>query len=483
MERLKNQVNDRCLTYVENLSCRSMSDHEWELCLPDRSTLNMVESSLSDKLHEIACEILKEEGLSENVSISLSIEGEKSSQSHSSNGLLPFDAIHVTDISTPEVEKAAFQLRDNSHLNKKCAFDADYSDVMDVVPFEPDIQLRENSHLNEKFTFDTYVRGSSNELAYCAAKAVASNPAGAYNPLFIYGGVGIGKTHLMHAIGNEILQTRNLRVRYFTSEEFMNMYIACVTEKKGFQGFRDIIRRECDVLLLDDIQFVAGKEGTQKEFFNAFNDLYNAGHQIVLTSDKHPQEIRELEERIRSRLLSGLMVDIQLPEFETRLEILRNKARMEGFRLPDDVAQYVASKVTTNVRELEGCYKSIKAMAELKKASVNIELAQRIIEPYYQTRLVQLDAEAIIRCVCRYFNISVDDMLGKSRAKPFVQPRQLAMYLIRNHSGLSYPEIGRIFKRDHTTVLSACQRITKDLVDGNKPLKFDIDRLENDLFK
>lgn len=474
VELLKQQINDRCAAYIENLSCVSMTDQEWNLCLPDRSSLNFVESNLVEKLHEVLKVVLMDAGLPSDVAISLSIEGDSRVQNRREPGYL-FDSMQVTDISTPsDVKQAAFR------LSNSAAFDR--SGEMDIIPFVPDIKIRENSRLNPRYTFDSFIKGGSNEMAYCAAKAVAANPGSSYNPLFIYGGVGLGKTHLMHAIGNEILETSNLRVLYKTSEEFTNDYLDALRNNR-MQEFHDTIRRDCDVLLLDDIQFIAGKAETQKEFFNAFNDLQSANKQIVLTSDKHPKEISDLQERMCSRFLQGLTADIQLPEFETRLEIVRKKSRAEHFYIPDDVAQYIASKVTSNVRELEGVIKRIKASADIHNEHISLELAKKLIDPFYQTRNVLLDSDSLIKSVCSYFGLTTEEMLGKSRAKQYVYPRQIAMYLARKHTALSFPDLGRVFQRDHTTVLSAYQRIIKELSEKNATLESDIKFLENELFK
>ena len=406
------------------------------------------------------------------VAISLSVEDDVVPQQKEPGCL--FDSVKVTDVSTPAVQKAAFQISSSSSFDK--------SDVNDVVPFVPDIEIRENSHLNPRYTFDTFIKGGSNEMAYCAAKAVAANPASSYNPLFIYGGVGLGKTHLMHAIGNEIIETSNLRALYMTSEQFTNGYLDAV-RFHSIPQFQEKIRCNCDVLLLDDIQFIAGKAETQKEFFNSFNDLINANKQIILTSDKHPKDINNLEERLSSRFLAGLTTDIQLPEFETRLEIVRKKSRDEKFFISDDVAQYIATKVTSNVRELEGVIKRIKACANIRNERISMELAQKLIEPFYQTRNVMLDANVIIERVCHYFGITVDEMLGKSRAKQYVNPRQIAMYLSRTKTSLSLPELGRVFQRDHSTVLSAVQRVTNALNEKDATLEADIKFLKDDLNK
>ena len=465
--RVKNQVNDGFYhAYLENLSCRSMTDTEWEVCLPDRATLNEVESKLSEKFLDIIHELLKDEGIVSEVSLVFSLEGDASDEQKAHEpGYLPLMGMNkVTDVSTPEDVKAAFRVSP-----KYSVFD-----TADAV------RIREESHLNANYTFDSFIKGGSNEMAYCAAKAVAASPSGAYNPLFIYGGVGLGKTHLMHAIGNEILQTSNLRVRYMTSEEFTNGYLESLASGK-MKEFRIQVRQNCDVLLLDDIQFVAGKKETQNEFFNVFNELTQNNKQIVLTSDRSPKEIKELTDRMQSRFMQGLMADIQLPEFETRLEIVRKKSRAERFFIPDDIAQYIASNVKSNVRELEGCINRIKMAANSHE--ITMALAQRIIEPFYQPHAVLVDANMIIETVCKYFGIAVEEMMGKSRAKPIAHPRQIAMYLARSHTSLSFPDLERIFERDHTTVLYAVRKIKDGLANKDSYLEMDIKRLEDELFK
>lgn len=466
--RVRDQVDGRFYsTYLENLSCRSMTDSEWIVCLPDRATLNIVESSLSDKLIGIIHEVLKEEGIHSEVSLVFSLEGENfEEQREHEQWCLPLMGMtnKVTDVSTPEEAKAAFKVSP-----KYAGFDTAVA-----------VKIRENSHLNANYTFDSFIKGGSNEMAYCAAKAVAANPGGAYNPLFIYGGVGLGKTHLMHAIGNEILQTSNLRVRYMTSEEFTNGFMEALQSGK-MPEFRTKVRRDCDVLLLDDIQFIEKKEGTQEEFFNVFNEMTQNSKQIVLTSDRSPKDIKGLTDRMQSRFMQGLMADIQLPEFETRLEIVRKKSRAERFFIPDDIAQYIASNVNSNVRELEGCINRIKMAANSHE--ITMALAQRVIEPFYQTRTVLVDANMIIECVCRYFGITVEDMMGKSRAKPIAHPRQIAMYLARSHTSLSFPDLERIFDRDHTTVLYAVRKIKDGLSKKDAMLEGDIRHLEDELFR
>lgn len=470
LERLKNQVNERYIAYIEKMTCRSMTDHHWELCLPSRSMLNAVESNLSETMTAVLQKVVSEFGYKGDVSLSFSVEGENT---RSESGYLPFDRMTVQNVSVIEEEKAAFQIA-KSHA---AMFN---SDVMETIPFGVSEEVRKKSGLQEKYTFENFVIGDSNQVAFCAAKSIASEPGNSC-PLFIYGGVGLGKTHLMEAIGNEIIQTTNFRVRYMTSGEFEEAYTKAVISNRR-QEFRDAMRNDFDVLLIDDIQLLSGKDGTQLEFFHIFNHLQSTNKQIVLTSDRPPHEIRDIEERIRSRFSGSLMVDIQLPTYETRLEIIRKKFRSEGIYPPEDVAQYVASKVATNVREIEGCIQRIKNCANAHKKPICMALAQELIEPFFQTRTVLLDANAIIQCVSRYYGVSQEEILGKSRAKPFVYPRQIAMYLARSHTSLSFPDLGRVFGRDHTTVLHAVQRIMDDK-SKDPQLQCDIKRLEDELFK
>lgn len=469
LEALKNHVNDNAFSHLQGLSCRSMMRDRWELCLPDRSSLNYVETNLSEIMVEVLHDVLKEAGLFSNVTISLCVAG--AVDTGSGERWLFNDPVREC-VNPLKEEKASFMIS-RRHVTEMESASEECNIVSEAV--------RKASHLNERYSFDSFVQGNSNDTAYAAAKAVAVKPGGNdLNPLFIYGGVGLGKTHLMQAIGNEIIETSVLRVLYMTSEMFMNGYLESL-DRKNVQEFRDNIRENSDILLIDDVQFIAGKTETQKEFFNTFNYLIEAGKQVVITSDKHPSELPTLEDRIRSRLLGSGTFDIRLPEYETRLAILKKKSRMIGFYLPDDVADYMARKINTNVRELEGCLTNIRFQVKTG-ATINLEMAKKSIEPFYQTRALILDAKSIMRCVSDYFGITVDDLMGKSRAKPFVYPRQIAMYLARSHTSLSFPDLGRAFGRDHTTVLHAVQRINDEKNNGNTMLENDIKRLEDKLF-
>jgi len=318
----------------------------------------------------------------------------------------------------------------------------------------------ETSRLNPKYTFDTFVAGSSNKLAHAAAVATAEMPARAYNPLFIYGESGLGKTHLLHAIGH---YTRDLyqgaKVRYVSSEEFTNDFINSIRDDKAsvFQRrYRDV-----DVLLIDDIQFLSGKVQTQEEFFHTFNTLHNADKQIVVTSDLPPKQLQDFEDRMRSRFEWGLITDIKPPELETRIAILRKKVGQEKLQVPAEVLEYIASKVTTNIRELEGALIRISAYANLNRSPVEMGLAEAVLRDLLPDQAgPEITAAVIMNEASGYFGISIDDLIGSSRSRTLVTARQIAMYLCRELTELSLPAIGQSFGgRDHTTVMHAERKI------------------------
>ena len=317
---------------------------------------------------------------------------------------------------------------------------------------------------NPKYTFDSFVMGSSNRFAHAAAMAVAESPGTAYNPLFIYGGVGLGKTHLLQAIGHYISSHYpHLRVKYVSTETFTNDFIRSIQDKgKSNDGFRKLYRTN-DVLLVDDIQFLAGKEGTQEEFFHTFNALQQAGKQIVLSSDRPPKDIRTLEERLRSRFEMGLITDIQPPELETRIAILRRKVEAEGQRIPEDVLSFVAQRITSNIRELEGALIRIIAFSSLTRHDIDLALAERVLKDAFPERSVQpIKISTIQQEVCKFYGIGMADIVGNKRSQGIVYPRQIAMYLTRELTDLSLPRIGAEFGgRDHTTVLHANDKIKK----------------------
>ncbi len=331
---------------------------------------------------------------------------------------------------------------------------------MKVAPKTDD----EDPRLNPKYTFENFVVGDANRFAYAACLAVAENPAEAYNPLFIYGGVGFGKTHLMQAIGNLIHQeSPKMVISYMTSEAFTNELISAIQQKKTYE-LREKLRKT-DVLMVDDIQFIAGRESTQQEFFNLFNELHNAGKQIILTSDKPPKEIQRLEERLCSRFEWGLVVDVQRPDMETRLAILHQKCKQENYVMPEEVLELIAGKIDSNVRELEGCLRRLKAFSDLRKEPVTLELCNIALRDFFdQQRHRQITAELIMQNVSDYFGLTIGDLTGPTRRRDVTVPRQIAMYLTREMTGMSLPQIGAVFGgRDHTTVLHSCKTVEANL--------------------
>jgi len=316
------------------------------------------------------------------------------------------------------------------------------------------------ARLNTKYTFETFVIGSSNRFAHAAAVAVAEAPAKAYNPLFIYGDSGLGKTHLLHAIGHYAQSLyHGVKVRYVSSEEFTNDFINMIRDGKQ-DGFRRRYR-DVDVLLVDDIQFLENKEGTQEEFFHTFNTLHNASKQIVISSDRAPKRLVTLEDRLRSRFEWGLLTDVQPPELETRIAILRKKAVQEGLNAPPEALEYIASRISTNIRELEGALIRVTAFASLNRQTVDLQLAEIVLKDLIpEAQGPEITAATIMGQTASYFGLSIDDLCGTSRSRVLVTARQIAMYLCRELTDLSLPKIGQQFGgRDHTTVMHADRKI------------------------
>jgi chromosomal replication initiator protein len=329
---------------------------------------------------------------------------------------------------------------------------------------QADIQMGdffENNNLNPRYVFEEFVVGNSNRFAHAASLAVSEAPAKAYNPLFIYGGVGLGKTHLMHAIGHYILsQNKNSRVFYVSSEKFTNELINSIKDDKN-EDFRNKYRT-VDVLLVDDIQFIAGKERTQEEFFHTFNALYEANKQIIVSSDRPPKEIPTLEDRLRSRFEMGLITDIQAPDFETRIAILRKKSERDKVDIPAEVFEFIATKIKSNIRELEGALNRVVAYATLTKKDVDITLVNEALKDIFSSAQARkVDVNLIKLTVAEYYNMKVEEFESKKRTRQIAYPRQIAMYLSRELTDLSLPKIGEEFGgRDHTTVIHACEKIS-----------------------
>ncbi|WP_142413715.1 chromosomal replication initiator protein DnaA [Hathewaya massiliensis] len=318
--------------------------------------------------------------------------------------------------------------------------------------------------LNPKYTFNSFVIGNSNRFAHAASLAVAEAPAKAYNPLFIYGGVGLGKTHLMHAIGHYILQNNSKsKVVYVTSEKFTNELINSIKDDKN-EEFRNKYRN-VDVLLIDDIQFIAGKERTQEEFFHTFNALHEANKQIILSSDRTPKEIPTLEDRLRSRFEWGLITDIQPPDFETRIAILKKKADVDNLNIDNEVMVYIANKIKSNIRELEGALIRVVAYSSLTNKQINVDLAAEALKDIISNKQSkQITIDLIQDVVCNYYNLKMEDLKSARRTRNIAFPRQIAMYLCRNLTDMSLPKIGEEFGgRDHTTVIHAYDKISDNV--------------------
>ncbi|HOG59513.1 MAG TPA: chromosomal replication initiator protein DnaA [Anaerolineaceae bacterium] len=333
------------------------------------------------------------------------------------------------------------------------------------------------THLAPKYRFDNFVVGPNNRLAHAASLAVAEHPARAYNPLFLYGGVGLGKTHILHAIGNAVLQ-QGLQVLYVSSEEFTNDLVNAI-RTKATAAFREKYR-QVDVLLIDDIQFISGKESTQEEFFHTFNTLHGQDKQIVMTSDRAPKAMSTLEERLRSRFEWGLTVDIQPPDFETRLAILRTKAEKANREVPTEIMEMIAREVQANIRELEGAWNRVLAYADLSGEKLTLQLANNAMVDILPQRGT-LASNDVIGTVSKYFGISTERILSKDRSKDVALPRQVAMYLMRELGGISLPKIGEeLGGRDHTTVMYACDKVA-DLIEADDRVRRQVLQLREQL--
>ncbi len=351
---------------------------------------------------------------------------------------------------------------------------------VDLKPLSERVEL---ARMNPRYIFDEFVVGPSNQFTYAASRAVATEPAKTYNPLFIFGGVGLGKTHLLQAIGIEMLRRDpTADVVYLSAEEFMNQMITSLRNQE-MNAFRDQFRNNCDLLLVDDIQFIGGKDSTQEEFFHTFNALYQSGKQLVVTSDKTPQELPGIEERLASRFAWGLIADIQPPEIETRVAILEQKAEADDIEMSQDVAMLLASSIRSNVRELEGTLIRLGAQADLMGTSLTVDFVRQMLKRMNIRQRKKVGVDEIMRTVSSHFDITVADMKGRRRTRAISEPRQIAMYLARFHTDHSYPELGRYFGgKDHTTVLAAFQKLEGLVEMGDNDFARHIEDLERVLF-
>lgn len=385
------------------------------------------------------------------------------------------------------VDAPAAQKQQSSRqpASQPAAAPAVHSDQAEQSSGIDDESLRQkmvDAGLNPRSVFDEFVVGPSNQFVHAACSAVAEKPGESYNPLFIFGGVGLGKTHLLHAVGIEMLK-RNPQARVVTlsSEDFMNQLITSLRQK-DMNSFRTQFRNNCDLLLIDDIQFIAGKDSTQEEFFHTFNALYHSGKQIVITSDKLPKDLPGIEERLRSRFSWGLCADIQPPEMETRIAILEKKAEADGIAMDKDVAILLASSIRSNVRELEGTLIRLGAQASLMGQPITMDLAREMLDRMDIDQGRELNTERIIEVVARDFGITPRDIKGSRRTRAISKPRQYAMYLARKHTDHSYPQLGEQFGgKDHTTVLAACKKIGGLIDDEDDEMCALIGRLEDKL--
>ncbi len=334
--------------------------------------------------------------------------------------------------------------------------------------------------LNPKYTFDNFVVGNSNRFAHAASLAVSEAPAMAYNPLFLYGGVGLGKTHLLHAIGNYIKENnKSAQIAYISSETFTNELINSIRDKKTEQ-FRNKYR-SVDVLMVDDIQFIAGKVQTEEEFFHTFNTLYDANKQIIITSDKHPEEIKTLEERLRSRFEWGLIGDINSPDYETRVAILQKKAQIEGIEISNDILKYIAEKITSNIRELEGVFNKVLAYRGLVNKEITMEVATDALKYYEEhsgSKIITPDM--VIENCAKFYNIRKEDILGTRKTNEIVKPRQVSMYLLREILGLSHLKIAKLFDKHHTTIMHNINEIEKKMSEDSN-FYLEINNLRDDI--
>lgn len=389
------------------------------------------------------------------------------------NIIIPSDQAHALNYISSKY-KSYFQVTVTEMFNHD--YDISFILEKDVKEDSPETEVShtnpvfninyENANLNPKYKFDTFVVGSNNKFAHSASLAVAESPGEAYNPLYLYGGPGLGKTHLMHSIGHFILeQNPDMKVLYVTSEEFTNEVIESI--RSGNAASMTKLRekyRTVDVLMVDDVQFIIGKESTQEEFFHTFNALHSAGKQIILTSDKPPKEMETLEERIRSRFEWGLMADIGTPDYETRMAILRKKIEADEMNLSDEILNYIATNIKSNIRELEGALNKLLAYSNLEKTDITMEIAQKelqnIITP---DKPKEITPQLIIEVVSEHFQISLDQMISKNRSKDIARPRQIAMYLCKNMTDTPLDSIGALLGgRDHSTIIHGVQKISDE---------------------
>jgi chromosomal replication initiator protein len=361
------------------------------------------------------------------------------------------------------VKKIEYVINGNEAMLVKKLVGAPQSNLTSPDQIDLDYQTDPDTGLNPRYRLSSYVVGPSNELAFAAAEAIVASVGKKYNPFFVYGGVGLGKTHLIQAIGNEVVTRyeKKIKVRYISSEQFARDVLWGIRNKR----MEDVKKkyREIDMLVIDDIQFIGGKDKMEEEFFHTFNALYEVNKQIVISSDKPPQSLPILEERLRSRFEGGFVVDVSYPEFEVRVAIIKSKLLDANRRLSDPVVDLIARRLRKNIRELEGILKRILFTQDQKQVEITVEIAEEIIEKSTQSMIKRVEASVILKAVAEFFNITIEDIVSHSRRKEVVEPRQIAMYLLRDISELSYPHIGEKMGRDHTTAIHSYEKINNEI--------------------
>lgn len=369
------------------------------------------------------------------------------------------EAVYV--IGQPHNSNSSHAFKDRMHRSKRQAVTPAYmSEEMSIK----ELSLNPETNLNPRYTFTNFVVGSFNELAHAAGQSVIKNPGTAYNPLFIHGGVGLGKTHLIQAVGNELLlKNPQIKVRYIPSEKYMGEIVDALRNQE-MNALKERYR-SVDLLIMDDIQFMARTEKMQEEFFHTFNALYERNKQVIISSDRPPQSIATLEQRLRSRFEGGMIADIGLPDFETRLTILKSKAKTKEVMLDDDVLKHIAENIKNNIRELEGALNQLVMTAKVSSAPLSLDVAKKIVASYTATPRKFLSPKKILKAVAEFYDMGEKDLMQQSRKKDVVRPRQIAMYLMRENLKSSYPSIGDKFGgRDHTTVIHSCEKVAQELL-------------------
>jgi len=441
LDKLRTKISDQNIsTWINPVKAINYTDNNFTIEVPNKFIKDWIKDNYKKNIEEILNDI-SNNNINLDIKINKQLKIKKNKQ-------------------TKEVIKKTDVVVEKEHVNNR------------IIEYPP--------NMNNKYTFDSFVSGTSNQFAHAASMAVSDNPATTYNPLFIYGGVGLGKTHLINAIGNQIYKkNKNTKICYYSSEKFTNELINSLRHGR-MEQFRNKFR-SIDILLIDDIQFIAGKKSTQEEFFHTFNALYESHKQIVVTSDKFPKEIPDLEERLRSRFEWGLIADIQAPDIETKQAILKMKADINNINLPEDVNFLLANSISSNVRELEGYLIRIGAYSSLTSTPINLDMAKKILKNILVENNQEVTIEKIQKKVAEHFQIKVNELKSSKRLKNIVYPRQIAMYICREMTNLSYPEIGDKFSgKDHSTIIHANKKISR-LIDEDVQVKMVVEKLMDNL--